>query len=433
MSCPSPTPICENTIENFEAVSDKNNKFQIVLKNKSNSLIISCQMNDTLINHYYEKCFSMEEIQKNKYFYQFDTITEIINEILLKNETKKPLIKEGDNEISLIIYLSTSKIKDAVFLIPEKKKNSEDKIEELYQIIFDMKKEINELKEENKKIKNEIQELKNNQKEKKEEKKDKTINNIPIISSNFKISSNPQIIELGKHKYGKVTMDPYTINKEYQNKIWYIDDYGPWNTIQIYDNLENLKSKNYNEFQVPINGYGTNWTIFKNNLYYSTSTNGNKIGKLNISTNKIECEKTFNDVIGNNSMNQWGGYNDITFISNPESIYLIYQSNTINKLVIKEIEPNSLKITKSWETDAKEKKKYGAFFMIGNTLFAIDNYSKSPTKIIYKYDLINQRGFNINIDFANIGGYDTSLHYCYPTKQLWTINNSKFYLYDVTL
>ena len=433
MSCPSPTPISENTIENFEAVSDKNNKFQIVLKNKSNSLIISCQMNDILINHYYEKCFSMEEIQKNKYFYQFDTITEIINEILLKNETKKPLIKEGDNEISLIIYLSTSKIKDAVFLIPEKKKNSEDKIEELYQIIFDMKKEINELKEENKKIKNEIQELKNNQKEKKEEKKDKTINNIPIISSNFKISSNPQIIELGKSTHGKVTMDPSPINKEYQNKIWYINGYNSWNIIQFYDNLENLKSKNYNEFQVPINGFGTYWTIFKNNLYYSTSTDGNKIGKLNLSTNKIECEKTFNDVIGNNNMNQWGGYNDITFVSNPESIYLIYQSSTINKLVIKQIDPNSLNTIKSWETDAKEKNKYGAFFMIGNTLFAIDNYGKSPTKIIYKYDLINKRGFNINIDFANIGGYDTSLHYCYPTKQLWTINNSKFYLYDVTL
>jgi len=296
-----------------------------------------------------------------------------------------------------------------------------------------MKKEINELKEENKKIKNEIEELKNNQKDKKEEKKDKTINTLPIISSNFKISSNPQIIELGKNTYGKVTMDPSPINKEYQNKIWYINHFNSWITIQFYDNLENLKSKNYNEFQVPIKGYGTYWTIFKNNLYYSTSTDGNKIVKLNLSTNKIECEKTFNDVIGNNSMNQWGGYNDITFISNPESIYLIYQSNTINKLVIKEIDPNSLNITKSWETDAKEKNKYGAFFMIGNTLFAIDNYGKSPSKIIYKYDLINQRGFNINIDFANIGGYDTSLHYCYPTKQLWTINNSKFYLYDVTL
>ena len=138
-----------------------------------------------------------------------------------------------------------------------------------------------------------------------------------------------------------------------------------------------------------------------------------------------------NDIIG--GMNQWGGYDDITFVSNPESIYVIYQSKTINKLVIKQIDPDSLNIIKSWETDAKSKNLYGAFFMIGNTIFAINYYKESPTKIIYKYDLIKERGFNINIDFANIGGYDTSLHYCYQTKQLWTINNGKFYIYDVTL
>ena len=130
MSTPGPTPLDENTITNFEAISDKNNQFKIVLKNQNNSLLISCKMNETKINHIYEKSFSMEQIQQNKYFYQFDTISEIINEIILKNNTKKPLIKEGENEISLIIYLSTSKIKDAIFSIPEKKKNSDDKIEE---------------------------------------------------------------------------------------------------------------------------------------------------------------------------------------------------------------------------------------------------------------------------------------------------------------
>ena len=98
-------------------------------------------------------------------------------------------------------------------------------------------------------------------------------------------------------------------------------------------------------------------------------------------------------------MNQQGGLNDITFVSNPESIYLIYQSSTINKLVFKQINPDSLNIIKSWETDAKEKDKYGAFFMFGNILFAINKYSEIPTKIIYKYDLIKERSFNKNIDF----------------------------------
>ena len=43
-------------------------------------------MNDSLINHCYEKKISIEEIQKNKYFLQFDTIEEILNELILKWE-----------------------------------------------------------------------------------------------------------------------------------------------------------------------------------------------------------------------------------------------------------------------------------------------------------------------------------------------------------
>ena len=71
--------------------------------------------------------------------------------------------------------------------------------------------------------------------------------------------------------------------------------------------------------------------------------------------------------------------------------------------------------------------------MIGNILFGIDKYDSSPTKIIYKYDLDNKISYNTNINFQNFGGYDTSLHYCYSTGQLWTINNGKFYSYDVEL
>jgi len=71
--------------------------------------------------------------------------------------------------------------------------------------------------------------------------------------------------------------------------------------------------------------------------------------------------------------------------------------------------------------------------MIGNILFGISSYSSSPAKIIYKYDLDKRQSYDINMNFQNIGGYDTSLHYCYNTGQLWTINNGKFYSYDIQL
>ena len=123
-----------------------------------------------------------------------------------------------------------------------------------------MKNEINELKEENKKIKEEnkkikeeVEELKNNKK--KEEEMNKI--NLPVVTNNFKISSNPKVIEIGRDKYAKCTMDPFINNEEHKNKILFINHYNGWANIQFYDNLESVKSKNYNEFKIPITGYGT--------------------------------------------------------------------------------------------------------------------------------------------------------------------------------
>ena len=152
---------------------------------------------------------------------------------------------------------------------------------------------------------------------------------------------------------------------------------------------------------------------------------------INLNTLKKNAEKDIDDNACVDS--QWGGYNYIIFISNPQSLFIIYQSSNNNKLIIRELNPDTLDTIESWETDAKKKDTYGALFMIGKTLFGIDKYHSSPTKIIYKYDLDKKISYNTNINFQNIGGYDTSLHYCYATNQLWTINNGKFYSYDVDL
>ena len=254
---------------------------------------------------------------------------------------------------------------------------------------------------------------------------------LPVISDKFNISQNPLIISPNDSTtYQKVTMDPCP-SIQNKKKIYHIVGHGPWNSIRIYNDFELFKKQNYEELRLPINGYGTNWTIFNNCLFYCADSNGIKIVKINLNTAQKEAEKQVNDNSGD--YGQWGGYNTIIFISNPQSIYIIYQSNIGNKLVIKEINPDSLEIIKSWETDGKQKRTYGALFMIGKILFGIDKYSASPTKIIYKYDLDKKISYNININFQNIGGYDTSLHYCYSTKQLWTINNGKFYSYDVEI
>ena len=97
----------------------------------------------------------MQEIQKNKYFLQFDTIDEILNELILKSQTKAPIFDKANNNIILKIFLLSSKFKDIEFILKEKTKNNDDKFKELYDIVFELKKENSELKKEINNLKNE--------------------------------------------------------------------------------------------------------------------------------------------------------------------------------------------------------------------------------------------------------------------------------------
>ena len=73
----------DKSTEKIIQVIQENNKISFSFKTKENNLIISTEINDSLISHFYNSIVSMQEIQKNKYFLQFDTIDEILNELIL--------------------------------------------------------------------------------------------------------------------------------------------------------------------------------------------------------------------------------------------------------------------------------------------------------------------------------------------------------------
>ena len=135
-------------------------------------MIVSTEIKDFLISHFYDSIISMEEIQKNRYFLQFDTLEEILNELILKSQSKAPIFEKDDNTIILKIFLNSYKFKDIDFILKEKNKNNDDKFKELYDIVnelkmenSELKKDINYLKNERIKINEQINELKkeNNQ------------------------------------------------------------------------------------------------------------------------------------------------------------------------------------------------------------------------------------------------------------------------------
>ena len=137
----------------------ENNKYNITLINYNSSLQIKLSENEIKI---YENSFSIEEIKQNKFFSIYETIEEMLIDLIDYISSQKIKIKENEkeNSLNLIIELPSKKVKEISFNLISKTKEENNIITNLNSEII--KENINEnilLKswiEPNKKIKAEL-------------------------------------------------------------------------------------------------------------------------------------------------------------------------------------------------------------------------------------------------------------------------------------
>jgi len=84
----------------------------------------------------------VKEIPQNKYFYQFDNLKEICDELSIRISKEKISINEGINSIVIFICLPSSKIKEINFELKENDKYDKELIEEFMSLLNKQKLEI---------------------------------------------------------------------------------------------------------------------------------------------------------------------------------------------------------------------------------------------------------------------------------------------------
>ena len=175
----------------LKALKD-NNQLSFQIKTKDNNFIISTELRKSILSKNYEGIFSLQDIQKNKYFLQFDSIKEIFEELVFKSQIQSPIIEKQNDNLILKIFLSSSKFKDIEFTLKSKIKSNEDKFKELYNILTEIKdenlelmQEINKLKQENFKFKEKINILIKSKRKKNNKKvKENSIQSNKILDNN---------------------------------------------------------------------------------------------------------------------------------------------------------------------------------------------------------------------------------------------------------
>ena len=199
----APPPKYISNIKLLKALKN-NEHIQFQILTKENNFVISTKIENLITQKIYEGIFSLREIQKNKYFLQFDSIQEIFEELVFKSQTEYPTITEENDSLILKIFLSSSKFKDIEFTLKPKIKSNEDKFKELYTILselknenFELKEEVDNLKKENFKFKEQLNILiksKSNSKNKKINGKESNQNNVDDNNEEEYIKSHLNII-----------------------------------------------------------------------------------------------------------------------------------------------------------------------------------------------------------------------------------------------
>lgn len=268
--------------------SDKKREYGILLYVIEENLIIEVKTKNVVPQKNFEKSFSINEIQKNKYFGICENIDEIFEEIkglIEGNEDKIHLIEET-NSLILGIPINTKKIKECLFQIDEKISDTKQKIDELYSYINTLLDKIKELENKNQSLEkslNEINEKLNpiyNKFKEKEEKKNDDLKKVKQwIDPNKNITLN---LIFKKSRDGNTTQSfhNYCDNKGktlimiettkgrkfggFTNENWDLTDKWKKNINDFVFSLDLNKKYNHNQAGDSIIGCKKNGPVFGN-------------------------------------------------------------------------------------------------------------------------------------------------------------------------
>ena len=139
----------------FEIKNDNEGTlYKITMENKGNNLMINVHKIKEQYEKFFEKAFSLKEIQNVRYFRIYDNIDECMDDIIAGINTKNSTIIEEENKLKLTIPLINKKYPSISFIIDKVSKQQIIKLQE--NMIKKLQQEISELKNENTYLKSEL-------------------------------------------------------------------------------------------------------------------------------------------------------------------------------------------------------------------------------------------------------------------------------------
>ncbi|XP_072294415.1 myocilin [Eucyclogobius newberryi] len=236
-------------------------------------------------------------------------------------------------------------------------------------------------------------------------------------------------------KYGVWMQDPEASSPYGPNMVWRIDTVGS-EVRQLfgYDDMEQL-SKGFPSkvLLLPDPVEGTGATMYRGSLYYQRRRSRTLI-RYELSSESIAARRELPHAGFHGQFPySWGGYTDIDLAVDEQGLWAIYSTSKVKgAIVIAQLDPNSLEVRRTWETNIRKNSVANAFMICGK-LYTVGSYTSPDTRVNYVYDTATSQGRAVSVPFKNKYRYNSMIDYNPAEKKLLGWDNFHLVSYDLRL
>ncbi|KAM8887725.1 myocilin [Synchiropus picturatus] len=234
-------------------------------------------------------------------------------------------------------------------------------------------------------------------------------------------------------KYGVWMQDPEAVSPYGPNMVWRIDTVGS-DVRQMfgYEDMEQL-SKGFPSkvLLLPEPVESTGATLYRGSLYYQRRRSRTLI-RYDLASESVAARRDLPHAGFHGQFPySWGGYTDIDLAVDEQGLWAVYStSKAKGAIVISQLDPHSLEVKRSWETNIRKNSVANTFIICGR-MYAVASYTAPNTTINYVYDTASSQGKAVSIPFRNKYRYNSMVDYSPSQKKLFGWDNFHMVSYDL--
>ncbi|XP_066548175.1 myocilin [Amia ocellicauda] len=129
----------------------------------------------------------------------------------------------------------------------------------------------------------------------------------------------------------------------------------------------------------------------------------------------------------------WGGYTDIDLAVDETGLWAIYStSKARGAIVLSLLDPDTLEVKRSWETNIRKQSVANAFVICG-TLYTVASYSAPDTAVTHSFSTASGTAKELAVPFRNRYRYNSMVDYNPRTRKLYAWDNFHMVSYNLRL